>query len=188
MPKVDDIRDQLRKLMEELMPIKKMHIGLCDCHQRVIRNDDENRLKEILTHNIVCDLCGTSVKYKGYFEIDAENIVDDNFMEEKIDVVKKNVIRNKGVAGSGGKRNPANKQEAIDKKLIMENGMPYYVEGKKPSYGSLIFSIRFAIVDENLILLNDIFYQYNDIIISNVAKYITKKEKAFLKERMNIEL
>ena len=66
--------------------------------------------------------------------------------------------------------------------------MPYKKQEKDPSNGAIIYAIKYAVIDQNINLLNSIFLEYNDLIKTNVARYIGKKEKNYIKQFLNVEI
>ena len=169
--------------MIKKMPIIKKHVALCKCHKKVLRSDNKDSLDIILSKNFICDICNTPLEYKGKYTMEAEFIVDESFNEPKMEVVK-----NDRKVVNREKSTKMTREIAIEKKFIFENGMPYKKQEKDPSNGAIIYAIKYAVIDQNINLLNSIFLEYNDLIKTNVARYIGKKEKNYIKQFLNVEI
>lgn len=172
--------------MSEMAHLKS-HIAMCDCHKKIIRYSNEEDLKTLLNSNITCSECNTTLKYKGEYLTQAENIIDEKFTEQPIIIA--NDKKEKTKITTMNKKEKMTKELAISKKLIFENGLPY-LDPKKdtPTYGAIINAIKFAIDDNNIDLLNNIFIKYDDVIQTNVAKYINNKQKKYIKINLGIDL
>lgn len=165
------------------MEITKKHIALCKCHNKKLRCNSKESIDIILSNNIICECCNTLLEYKGEYELDGDIIVDKLFNEQKIEISDTKVKTPKN------EKQKFTFEQAIKDKIITEDGMPYKKNDKTPSNNSIITSIKFAIKDENVSLLNSIFIEYNDIIIQdNITKYIGKKQKQYIKDKLNIEI
>ena len=169
----------------EKMKITKNHVALCKCHNKILRCNSKENLDIILSNVITCELCNSQLEYKGEFEMDGETIIDESFTEQKIQI-EQSEKKQKRAASS--ERTKMTKELALSKKLITEDGMPFKKEDKDTSNGAIITAIKLAVIEENFNLLNSIFLEYNELIKTNVARYIGKKEKQYIKSFLNIEV
>lgn len=157
-----------------------LYVGLCDCHKKMIRSQDEEILMNILGGSVVCTECNTEVKYKGLFNLQGNIIKDEKFKEIPMVVeTKKSInVENK----KQKERGKMTKERALSEKLIFEDGTPFYSGNKLPTIGALITAINLSVDDENEKLLNDIFVKYPEIIEEKVKKYFSKKVRDFLEK------